>query len=237
MSDDPITGRVQPADNGSTRNRIPSTRRGRNLRGRAPAVPDRQIHVPRHPQQLQTPQFELQGIIRPAQFYKLGNVIRFPLHKMNMKEPPGNDPPASSESLVKIGRWVHSKYRSLIIVELSLYHCTTIPIHTNSGNGLKFRPSKDEYIGVRDSLDRRRPPPPSESKHRNILVTRLPEFLNLPGPVEQQPHYFRPKSYAHLNFPVVFDYTIACEVQGRIEDNRDLVRLVRTYYRSCSWKH
>lgn len=155
-----------------------------------------------------------------------GMVVSFPFHK------PDYDisPPASfdvNRTLINSEFLVHAKLRKIIVFKRYSRHCITVPIFSHGGNGLRSHArDQDVYVGVRDvqSLN----PSPSESKHQNFLVRRDEKWEN--DERSNAFHIIVDRSHAQWSRPVCIDYDIPCEIQGRIEDENEVERLIKLFY-------
>jgi hypothetical protein len=177
-------------------------------------------------QQRAQPVYRSFGSIQPRDAYKEGVIISTPFHTPDFKNPP--EDPNENETLTKIGTWVYSKIRKLIIIQCHDKHCITIPIYTHNNAGLLTKTNRNEYIGVRDSEDPN--PPKSESKHENLTATRRLEW-QLPGHSSPDGyHFISPRAHAMFTFPFSFSYDWPCQLEAEIVNQDELKRLRSLYY-------
>ena len=158
-----------------------------------------------------------------------GMVISFPFHKPDYDP----NPPASFDSnrTITNSRFlVLTKLRKFIVIKRYSRHCITFPIFSQGGNGLRSHVAdQDEYVGVRDVQGPN--PSPSESKHQNFLVKRDEKWQS-----EESSHAFHiivDRSHAQWARPFCIDYDIPCEIEGRIEDEDEVERLIKLFYQDA----
>ncbi|EKD16049.1 hypothetical protein MBM_06060 [Drepanopeziza brunnea f. sp. 'multigermtubi' MB_m1] len=171
-----------PAQNGSNRPKRSQTVTGRGGRGRPLS----------NPQQASVITFRKYGDKFKPETYSPGDVISVPFHIADYEQPPVN--PGIHSSLCKLGPYVYSKFRRLIILDCYVDHCVAIPLFTNNGAGLKKKVAKGEWVGVRDAADpvreaalpRRQQQPELDEEHH-------PRALRAPGlvPLRQVLHQDR----------------------------------------------
>ncbi|KAJ5047668.1 uncharacterized protein L3040_003488 [Drepanopeziza brunnea f. sp. 'multigermtubi'] len=210
-----------PAQNGSNRPKRSQTVTGRGGRGRPLS----------NPQQASVITFRKYGDKFKPETYSPGDVISVPFHIADYEQPPVN--PGIHSSLCKLGPYVYSKFRRLIILDCYVDHCVAIPLFTNNGAGLKKKVAKGEWVGVRDAADP--DPRPSETVHGNVFVRR-DEKLRYPDD-SSNPSWMKSTTHAHHAHPVSFRYDRFCIRIGELSDPEDVARLRALLHKRCPLRH
>ncbi|CZS89992.1 hypothetical protein WAI453_002964 [Rhynchosporium graminicola] len=168
-------------------------------------------------------QYTQRGQRKPNTFYDLGTVISA-YHHLAGNPLPINKEQTLNEFLSPDGQWIQSKVRKFVVIERSIGHCLVLPIFTYSNRGLAARKGvAQEYIGVFDSESAG--PHRSDSSNGFVLVTRAPEYRNVP---EGSFHYQSLSAYAHLTAPIVHEYNISVIHEGTVV-GEELRKLLAAY--------
>ncbi|KAL9611127.1 MAG: hypothetical protein Q9167_004207 [Letrouitia subvulpina] len=143
--------------------------------------------------------------------FKIGMIIRAPLHEQDFKEGRATSV-AGSEATVaekyttesRFGT-IFTKYRKMIVVALHQDNYVAIPLYTHNGKGLQNKARPDEFVSIKDH--RNEDPKWSKLSKWDPLIT---ERIN-PG-IDP----FDPKSTAHLAYPVSRKYTLPVVYEGQL---------------------
>ena len=167
----------------------------------------------------------------PAEQYKLGMIIRAPLHEQDSavaRRPGGGSSVATNSSEAtkaencktesRMGT-IFTKQRKMIVVALHADHYVAIPLYTHNGRGLINKRQPEEFVSVKDHRDREEFV--KLSKHDPLVTEMIREGINL----------FDPKSTAHLAYPVSRRYQLPVVYEGHLRNSslRILVSLYNRY--------
>ncbi|KAL8766082.1 MAG: hypothetical protein Q9209_007048 [Squamulea sp. 1 TL-2023] len=169
----------------------------------------------------------------PSEQYRLGMIIRAPLHEQDsaVARRPGTGGGSSIASNTseatkaenyrtesKMGT-IFTKQRKMIVVALHTDHYVAIPLYTHNGRGLVNKRTPEEFVSVKDH--RYKEEFVKLSKHDPLVTEMIREGINL----------FDPMSTAHLAYPVSRRYTLPVVHEGHLRNSslRILVTLYNRY--------
>ncbi|CAL8578893.1 hypothetical protein XPA_004661 [Xanthoria parietina] len=172
----------------------------------------------------------------PAEQYKLGMIVRAPLHEQDSAVArrsaggggggPGSSVATAASEATKAEHYktesrmgtIFTKQRKMIVVALHTDHYVAIPLYTHNGRGLVNKRQPEEFVSVKDH--RYKEEFVKLSKHDPLVTEMVKEGINL----------FDPMSTAHLAYPVSRRYTLPVIHEGHLR-NSSLKILVRLYNR------
>ncbi|KAL8782998.1 MAG: hypothetical protein Q9213_004955 [Squamulea squamosa] len=191
--------------------------------------------VPDPEQDLYRQRREANQFIRiPPEKYKLGMIIRAPLHEQDsaLARRPGAGGAGSSvasnaseatkaetyRTESRMGT-IFTKQRKMIVVALHTDHYVAIPLYTHNGRGLANKRTPEEFVSVKDH--RYTEEFVKLSIHDPLVTEMIKEGINL----------FDPMSTAHLAYPVSRRYTLPVVHEGHLRNSslRILVTLYNRY--------
>ncbi|KAL9014854.1 MAG: hypothetical protein Q9180_008917, partial [Flavoplaca navasiana] len=170
----------------------------------------------------------------PAENYKLGMIIRAPLHEQDsaVARRPGAGTAGSSVATAaseatkaehyrtesRMGT-IFTKQRKMIVVALHTDHYVAIPLYTHNGRGLVNKRQPEEFVSVKDH--RYKEAFVKLSKHDPLVTEMVRDGIDL----------FDTKSTAHLAYPVSRRYTLPVVHEGHLRSSslRILVTLYNRY--------
>ncbi|KAL8845485.1 MAG: hypothetical protein Q9176_000121 [Flavoplaca citrina] len=170
----------------------------------------------------------------PAENYKLGMIIRAPLHEQDsaVARRPGAGTAGSSVATAaseatkaehyrtesRMGT-IFTKQRKMIVVALHTDHYVAIPLYTHNGRGLVNQRQPEEFVSVKDH--RYKEEFVKLSKHDPLVTEMVRDGIDL----------FDTKSTAHLAYPVSRRYTLPVVHEGHLRSSslRILVTLYNRY--------
>ncbi|KAI4233214.1 MAG: hypothetical protein L6R40_007137 [Gallowayella cf. fulva] len=172
----------------------------------------------------------------PTEDYKLGMIIRAPLHEQdsaNARRPGGGGGCSSvatnsSEATLaehyktesKFGT-IFTKYRKMIVVALHQDHYVSIPLYTHNGRGLVNKRQPDEFVSVKDHRLGEDFVP--LSRWEPLITESIREGIDV----------FDRKSTAHLAYPVSRRYQLPVVYEGRLRKSSYGI-LVSLYNMYCA---
>ncbi|KAI4211199.1 MAG: hypothetical protein LQ351_005997 [Letrouitia transgressa] len=143
--------------------------------------------------------------------FKIGMIIRAPVHEQDFKEGRATSAAGSEATIAekyttesKFGT-IFTKYRKMIVVALHQDNYVAIPMYTHNGKGLHNKARPDEFVSVKDH--RNKDPKWSKLSEWDPLVT---------GHINPGIDLFDPKSTAHLAYPVSRKYNLPVVHEGQL---------------------
>ncbi|KAL8799183.1 MAG: hypothetical protein Q9182_006083 [Xanthomendoza sp. 2 TL-2023] len=172
----------------------------------------------------------------PTAEYKLGMIIRAPLHEQdtpNARRPGGGTSSiatnASEATLAehyktesKFGT-IFTKYRKMIVVALHQDHYVAIPLYTHNGKGLVNKRQPDEFVSVKDHRYGNEDGFVPLSRWDPLVTESVKDGIDL----------FDRKSTAHLAYPVSRRYQLPVVLEGCLRSS-SYELLVDLFNRFCA---
>ncbi|KAI4097800.1 MAG: hypothetical protein LQ344_000072 [Seirophora lacunosa] len=157
-----------------------------------------------------------QGVRLRKDEYKLGMIIRAPLHEQDSR---GDARALGSSSSVgsnaseatlaekyttpsRFGA-IFTKYRKMIVVACHQDNYVAIPLYTHNGNGLVYKARPDEFVSVKDHRDKDEEWQPL-SRWKPLVTEYVREGIDI----------FERKTTAHLAYPVSRSYRLPVVKEG-----------------------
>ncbi|KAL9000731.1 MAG: hypothetical protein Q9169_000767 [Polycauliona sp. 2 TL-2023] len=169
----------------------------------------------------------------PAEKYKLGMIIRAPLHEQDSAVARragaggGSSVATAASEATKAEHYktesrmgtIFTKQRKMIVVALHTEHYVTIPLYTHNGRGLVNKRRPEEFVSVKDH--RYKEDFVKLSKHDPLVTEMVRDGIDL----------FDAKSTAHLAYPVSRRYALPVIYEGHLRSSslRILVTLYNRY--------
>ncbi|KAL8675120.1 MAG: hypothetical protein Q9168_000491 [Polycauliona sp. 1 TL-2023] len=169
----------------------------------------------------------------PAEDYKLGMIIRAPLHEQDSapaRRPGvggGSSVATAASEATKAEHYktesrqgtIFTKQRKMIVVALHTDHYITIPLYTHNGRGLVNKRQPEEFVSVKDH--RYKEEFVKLSKHDPLVTEMVRDGIDV----------FDAKSTAHLAYPVSRRYNLPVIHEGHLRSSslRILVTLYNRY--------
>ena len=153
--------------------------------------------------------------------YKLGTIIRAPLHEEDYSGGNCESYPLETRALMKaktitespVGGVIHTKFRKFIVVALFDDHYLAVPLYSYKGDGL-IEKKADEYISIQDHrADAIKP----QSRHGLLYTDNLESHVD----------HYEPMTSAHFAYPVARKYKLPVVYEGelRADSTKLLLRL------------
>ncbi|KAL8870801.1 MAG: hypothetical protein Q9174_003236 [Haloplaca sp. 1 TL-2023] len=162
--------------------------------------------------------------------YKIGMIIRAPLHEQDSKGGQRRGGAGSSfatmaseatqaEKYITESRFgnIFTKVRKMIVVAMHQDNYVAVPLYTHNGRGLVNKAQPDEFVSVQDH------------RLRNEECKRLSRWDPLvTGHIKEGIDLFDPKSTAHMAHPVSRRYALPIILEGELKSTS--IRLLLQLY-------